>query len=183
MNLKQQVIAQLEKLAVNGPKSVDAVAQEKGYIIGIAANNQGVAASLSLLDYDRYSAALQSLEVINKNLSIEQEQAQHYLQQVAAQISQQLTYLEEPLALLELSAIDNVAQLRSSPPAHTAEKSIYWEVSVQVNPYPRARLTRYQWVANRHERVVVTYPATFATLGRLAEDLATSLSAVAETNG
>ena len=52
----------------------------------------------------------------------------------------------------------------------------YWEVLIWAEPRPRARLTRYRWTPGRSEREAVAYPATFATLGRMANDLALSLN-------
>ncbi|NJN99963.1 MAG: hypothetical protein HC875_40580, partial [Anaerolineales bacterium] len=38
-----------------------------------------------------------------------------------------------------------------------------------------ARLTRYRWQPDKQEREQVIYPATFAALGRIAQDLALSI--------
>ena len=84
------------------------------------------------------------------------------------------------MALLELNIIDGVAQLRSNPPESGPNDSTYWEVSVSVAPHPQAKLARYHWTAGNHKRTGVTYPATFVTLGRIANDLAASLADVAE---
>ena len=182
MSLQQQIMQRLEKLASQGPQSIEAVVPatlDKGYIIGVPADEQshgGV--SLNLGDYDRYSATLRHLESFNKTLDLDNIEAEDYLRQVAANTSQRLTYLEEPLALVELNTIDNIAQLRSSPPQQSPGESIYWEVMLYVLPHPHARLTRYRWTAGAKERVTVAYPATFATLGRLAEDLLESLAVV-----
>jgi hypothetical protein len=180
MNLKQRVINQLEQLAIKGPEHVEAVVQkspERGYIVGIPTQGTGaeVGVSLSLADYDRYSVTLRHLEVCANSLVISKDDIETYLHECAAEITQRLIYLEEPLTLLELNTIDGIAQLRSSPPEHSAQGSTYWEVSVGVIPHPRAKLARYHWTNGTQQRVPLTCPATFATLGRLSEDLAASL--------
>lgn len=182
MSLKQRLMNQLEQLVAKGPQHVDAVTpstSEQGYLIGLPSED-GVGVSLSLADYDRYSITLQHLEVYNKSVTIEEADEENYLNQVAAEISQRLTYLEEPLALIELSTTDGLAQLRSSPPEHSRDESTYWEVTVRTKPHPQTRIARYRWVAGNRQRTTVIYPATFAPLGRMAQDLAASLSTVAE---
>lgn len=183
MNLQERVVKQLEQMVAKGPQSIEAVIQaspEAGYIVGIPADeDKGAGVSLSLVDYDRYSVTLRHLAVYDNSLVIDDSGTEDYLHRTAAEITQRLSYLEEPLALLELNTIDGVAQLRSNPPENGPNDSTYWEVSVSVSPHPQAKLARYHWVARNRERVLVTYPATFATLGRLAKDLAASLADVA----
>jgi hypothetical protein len=65
--------------------------------------------------------------------------------------------------------------LRSDPPYHDGQRLTYWEVLIWANPHPRARLTRYRWQAGNQDREALVYPATFASLGRIAQDLALSL--------
>ena len=180
MSLQQRIIQHLEQLVSQGPHSIEAVipaTPEKGYIIGVPTDDEHDRAgvSLNLADYDRYSVALRHLETFNQAVAVDNGQAEAYLNRVAAEISQRLTYLEEPLVLVELNIIDNIAQLRSSPPQQTPNETTYWEVMLYASPYPHARLTRCRWSAGSRERVAIAYPATFATLGRLAEDLVESL--------
>jgi hypothetical protein len=133
--------------------------------------------SINLVDYDRYSVTLRHLEIYNNSLNIE-ENVEEYLRQVAAKLSQCLIYLEEPLALVELNNIDGVAQLRSMPPRHSPDESTYWEIMVYARPHPHARLMRCRWVSGMREREAIAYPATFATIGRLAEDLSAGLQEI-----
>lgn len=183
MSLQQQIIQRLEQLASQGPNSVAAVipaTPDKGYIIGVPADDEHDRAgiSLNLADFDRYSVALRHLEVFNKAIEVDKGEAESYLRQVAAAISQRLTYLEETLVLVELNVIDHIAQLRSSPPQQTPNETTYWEVMLYAWPHPHARLTRCRWIAGNRERVAVSYPATFAMLGRLAQDLVESLGVI-----
>ena len=183
MNLQQRIAEQLEQLAARGPQNVDAIIQESpeaGYIVGIpAGEGKGVGASISLADFDRYSVTLRHLSVYNNCLTVDDSETEDYLQRAAAELTQRLSYLEEPLALLELNTVDGIAQLRSNPPENGPNDSTYWEVTVSVTPYPQAKMGRYYWQAGNRERLPVTYPATFATLGRLAKDIAASLAEAA----
>ena len=181
MKLNQSIVSQLEQLATNGPQHIEAVVQsspQTGYIVGIPATGKGAGASLSLADYDRYSVILRHLEVYDNSIVVQANTRVDYLRSVAAAITQRLTYLEEPLALIEVDAIENMAQLRSSPPQCDGQGSIYWELVVRVVPHPQVRLTRYGWTAAASERTLLPHPITFATLGRVAEDLAVSLAVI-----
>lgn len=181
MDIKDQVIEQLNKFAAKGPKQVEAIVQESpepSYILGIVSpTSEGVGASLNLADYDRFSVALRHLEVFNKKIQLEADDIKPYLQQSAEAVVSKLTYLEEPLELLELDPVEGVAQMRSTPPQTDSDDSItYWEVFLQVSPYPHAKLARYHWSADKGDREVTVYPATFTTLGRITADLAAGLN-------
>lgn len=174
MNINKQVIEQLEQLVAKGPENTEAVlldsTQQQGYIVGVTAETEGINVSLSLADYDRYSAALRTLKV-----SASQNGDKDYLRQCAKQVVRRVTYLEEPLELLELDAEAGLAQLRSRSPHQEGNERIYWEAMIQIEPRPTASLTRYRWIPDGPERDMLVYPATFATLGRIAQDLAESL--------
>jgi hypothetical protein len=180
MNLSKRVIKQLEQLATKGPQQVDAVilnsAPSQGYIIGVPAEAQEPSAAITLEGYDRYSVTLRQLEVSYGNSPVDENKDEDYLRQCAERVARRLTYLEESLGLLELNAADNWAQLRSDPPQQENETLTYWEVLIWTEPCPRARLTRYCWTPGSSGREAVAYPATFATLGRIANDLALSLA-------
>ena len=176
MKIYQRVIKQLEQLVAKGPQQVGAVMQKspQGYIVGVPAGGNEPEASLNVQDYDRYSVILRHLEVAGSE-TVANDRTKDYLQRCAAEISGRVTYLEEPLALLELDAQAGIAQLRSSPPERRSGESVYWELTVWAAPHPRARLTRYRWTADSDERHSVPHPLTFVTLARIAEDLAASL--------
>jgi hypothetical protein len=174
----QRITNQIGQLVTDGPKHHETVIQKspQGYIVGIPAEGEEAGASLSLENYDRYSVILHYLEVFNPSLIVNSSEVENYLHQCAAAMSQCLTYLEEPLALLELDTIKGLAQLRSSRPQQAPGQIIYWELNVWTAPYPRARLARYSWSTGNDERSPLYHPATVITLARLAEDLATSLA-------
>lgn len=177
MDIKQQIIKYLEKLAAKGPREVEAVmldSTERGYLVGLPPEGPGSGVSLNIEEYDRFSVTLRHLEVYDSSLAISDGEA--YLRQVAAQICQRLVYLDEPLTLVELDTIEYVAQLRSELTQTEAAERTYWEVMVHASPRPHARLMRYHWSAAAPARQVLSYPMTFGTVGRLVEDLAKSLA-------
>ena len=178
MNIGQQVIKQLERFVAEGPKAVDAVLlkEGQGYIIGVSSDGAEAAIAITVRDFDRYSLTLRRLEVTQPG------EAALDLAGYAAQVSARLTYLEEPLALVEIDtseaseASDHVAILRSQPPRQTGQEIVYWEAVVHPTPQPQVSLARYRWSPQQPGREVCYHPLTFGTVGRLAEDLALSLS-------
>jgi hypothetical protein len=184
MNISKQVSDRLETLAAKGPNEVEAVildsTQEEGYIVGVALEEQNLGITLTLQGYDRYSVALRQLEVshnVDSNLTGQtSEAAKEKLQHWADQIIQRLNYLEEPLTLLELDAGARIAQLRSVSPHRDEETLTYWEAMIQAEPHPRVKLSRYYWSPVGPTREVAVYPAAFGILGRIAQDLAESLT-------
>ncbi|MBE7554015.1 MAG: hypothetical protein HS126_23370 [Anaerolineales bacterium] len=173
MNLAKRVVAQLEQLATKGPQHIDAVilnSPQQGYIVGVPAADQEPGATITLEAYDRYSVTLRQLEVSYGPSSPDEG----YLRRSAERAASRLTYLEEPLLLLELDPAEKLAQLRSNPPHQEDEALIYWELLTWAEPQLRVRLARYRWQPGQG-REQISYPATFATLGRLAQDLALSI--------
>lgn len=183
MNISKQFAQHLEKLAAHGPQAVEAALlnpPDNGkYIVGLTVDGPPQAhISLTLHDYDRFSAALRRLAV-----SFGPDEAQipptTGLSRWAEKVVQQLSYLEEPLTVLELTPADGVAQLRSAGPTIDDQTRLYWEVVLSLEPQPAATLTRYRWSPELDDREVVVYPVAFATVGRLAQDLAQSLEQAA----
>ncbi len=181
MNIYQRIINQHKQLLAKGPQGMGPIIQDnpQGYIIGVPSevpnNGEEVGASISLLDYDRYTLILRHLEVMDNSLTIKTK-VEDYLHQSALAISQRLTYLEEPLLLLELDSLEGLAQLRSSPPQSNEDRLLYWELILRTTPHPHARLARYCWHGGDYERRPQPHPVTAITLARIAADLATSLT-------
>jgi hypothetical protein len=177
MEIQQGIVKKLEKLAAKGPKEVEAVlldTSQRGYLLGVSPEGPGSGASLNLEEYDRFSVTMRHMEVYDSSLNI--TEGESYLTQVAAQICQKVVYLDEPLVLVELDKVENIAQLRSELPDTEALERTYWEVMVYITPHPHVQVRRYHWSAGTAGRNLVSYPMTFATVGRLAEDLAKSLA-------
>lgn len=177
MNLAKRVVAQLEQLVTKGPQHIDAVllnSPQQGYIIGVPAADQEPGTTITLETYDRYSVTLRQLEVSYGPSSPDEGYDEAYLRRSAERAASRLTYLEEPLLLLEFDPAEKLAQLRSNPPHQENEALTYWELFMWAEPQLRVRLARYRWQPGQG-REQITYPATFATLGRLAQDLALSI--------
>jgi hypothetical protein len=179
MNISQKVIGHLEQLVAKGPEQAEALlldsVGQRGYLVGVPLEEHNLGVTLTLQGYDRHSVVLRQLEV-NSVHSVNGSDKVKNLRAYAERIIERLSYLEEPLALLELDAVDGIAQLRSSPPEAEEEQSTYWEIIVRVDPHLKVNLVRYRWTAGQPEREPVVYPATFATLGRIAQDLAYCLT-------
>jgi hypothetical protein len=130
------------------------------------------AASLTIFEYDRFSATLRTLAVGSPPPPDDDRRA--FLSARAAAIARRLSFLEEPLAVWELDGREGLAQLRSSPPQRDGECVEYWEVELFARP-ASATLTRYRWAPGMAEREVVAYPAAFGLLGRIADALAAAV--------
>ena len=168
MIIKERVVAQLEQFVKNqleGSNGPGRPSSEPEYVVEIPSEGEGVGAAVSFSDFDRYSVTFSLIDVY-VGLKLPDEAGEDYLRHAAAELCRRLTYLEEPLQLLELSPVDGVAQLRSNPPEQRPTERVYWEVTLQTSPKPRARLTRYRWGAGNGARKPLAYPATFSTLGR-----------------
>jgi hypothetical protein len=179
MKINDRVKQQLDELSASKsePVIIDSSWSQSGYVVHIPADEEGNRVTLSLGDWDRYSATLRRLEV-NQETALNSGQIRviGYLEQCAQQVIRRITYLEEPLAVLEFDREGSVVQLRSYPPRHDGEALIYWEVEVSAQSRPMACLARYHWRPGQPERESLAHPVTFATLGRLAQDLALTLA-------
>jgi hypothetical protein len=173
MNIGQQVIKQLERFVAEGPKAVEAVlldGESQGYIVGVSNGDDGASVSITVRDFDRYSLNLRRLEVTQPGA------ATLDLAGYAAQVAERLTYLEEPLALIEIDMAQDAAILRSEPPHQTGEEIAYWEAVVHTIPRPHVGLARYRRNPPQPQREVCHQPLTFGTVGRLVADIALSLT-------
>ncbi len=177
MNLSQRVTQQLEQFTTHGAAAVEAAVVEtrgvQATIVGLPAEGEEPSVGLTIADADRYSVILLNLEV-----NYGQPAPSSNLQGYADQAIQRLTYLEEPLVLVELDEEDNLAQLRSQVDEPPTGPITYWEVLIWDQPHLRATLARYGWSPDKPEREAIPYPATFTQAARMAEDLAVSLKNV-----
>lgn len=134
-------------------------------------------AELAFFDRDRYSVALRDM-ALSLGAGAPGD-ARAYLSAAAASVARRLSFLEEPLAVWELDGGEGLAQLRSSPPQREGDELLYWEVTLSAAGR-RAKIARYRWQPGMAEREVIAYPATFALLGRVADNLAAALAEPAE---
>ncbi len=84
-----------------------------------------------------------------------------------------LTYLMEPLVVLELDAEVGQAQLRSQSPSERQSMRTYYEIQVDRNA--SLRLARVTFDEATRKRSAATCQFTREAIERLANDLATSL--------
>ncbi len=175
-SISKQVIRRLEELAGSRrePLFVDPALPEPGHAVNVVADEK-IEVTFVFKDYDRYSAALSYLEVHRNDLNPNDKELKAYLQQQAEQVVKRLTYLTEPLALVELDEAEGIAQVRSAPPGRDGEIVTYWEAELRARPHSQVRLSRYYWSPEISGRELVAQPIAFARLAQMAEDLALSL--------
>lgn len=127
----------------------------------------GTVLSAEVRQADSLAAALDSLTVIVPEVPAALDEAGRAL-------AGQVTYLLEPLALLEIGA-DRVL-LRSRPPRIRGDAADYYELWLRAEGETTAMdLCRYR--VHRHQRGREVLPMTFTweLLGHLLKDLETSL--------
>jgi hypothetical protein len=178
MTLGKQMVDMLKRLAAEGLEAVNVLAWDAD-TRRLGVDTEGAHARLDLADHDRYSVALRALEVVLDPRTAPAD-ARGELHARSAELTRQLGYLEEPLAVWELEDGERTAQLRSAPPQREGESLFYWEVTLRGGATPAASIARYHWAPGMPEREQVVYPATFALIGRLAASLEAALAAPVE---
>lgn len=175
MNLGKQLTERLALLGdESGRRERAVLVESKGvayYSIGTWLGP--LRAVLEFGDHDRYSVTLRALEV---GCALAPNGHQHdWMPALAATIAGRLSYLEEPLAVWELSQAEGMAQLRSAPPQREGDAICYWELLLRTGEQVSVRLSRYRWQPTLTERALIEYPATFSLLGRIATDIASCI--------
>ena len=89
------------------------------------------------------------------------------LQKRAKHLGDRVQYLLEPLALLELDAELDTAQLRSAPPTRTEAETRYFELSIQTDEMTLKRYAK----SPKNVRQEIPMEVTKETLHRLIKDL------------
>jgi hypothetical protein len=134
-------------------------------------------ATLVLFDKDRYSVTMHSLHVLRGIAPTDAAQSRsERLDTLARATIAQLSFLEEPLTIVERDAASGLSQLRSTQPQRDEHELHYWEVELLDGEHPSATLTRYHWAPGMVEREAMPYPVAFAHAGRLADALANALN-------
>ena len=89
-------------------------------------------------------------------------------------LTARLTYLMEPLVVLEHDPIENQVEIRSESPTHRSGRRTYYEI--RLNPRGTLRLSRVSYdEATRHRRPEPCQ-LTREALDRLADDLVASVA-------
>jgi hypothetical protein len=90
----------------------------------------------------------------------------------AHQVADRVTGLLEPLRLVEVDAVGDVAQLRSDAPAVKGDTLAYYEVN--LHGHGGAEVSRYEASHATGKRQQVPFTLTHEALGKLVHDLASS---------
>jgi hypothetical protein len=116
---------------------------------------------VKLADWDRLGCLLERLEIKHTHgdpLGLD-----------PARIAGKITYLGEPLALIEAEENKSKAILRSAPPRTDGEVICFFEMVLDRSE--GLSLVRYGYDRVRGERLAVSAPLSISTLQRLLTDL------------
>lgn len=130
-------------------------------------DGQGVEVSVDFTTVDTLSCALNDLR-INKSSLRGATDAE--LQAWAGEVVRRVTYLLEPLAVLEYDAASQSVLVRSQPPTQTPDAIMYYEAVVGAPGH--LSLKRYSAPKSDPGRQTVDLQMTHEVLRRLVEDLA-----------
>jgi hypothetical protein len=121
----------------------------------------GLRVRLQLADWDRLGCLLERLEIT--------EAQGGFLRLDPARIEAKVTYLGEPLAVIEAEEHGKKTILRSAPPRRDGEEVSFFEMVLDRSE--GLSLVRYAFDRVRGERFTVPAPLTVSTLDRLLTDL------------
>lgn len=108
-----------------------------------------------------------------ETLRVEGRPLQCPLEDVAAQLAQKLSYLNEPIRVFEIDTLSAEAQLRSKPPKTLREGVEYFEV--WLGRGGNLSLTRYRNSADG-PRTATPFTLTLETLIRVVDDLCSPIA-------
>lgn len=176
MSLSKALAAELRRLAADAAAAAALpVTAEGARLIELPAADLP-ALRLELFDLDRFSVNMRRLTVATNTLPPpDAAQRSDRLDALANMLINRLSYLEEPLTLVEVDAGDGLAQLRSNPPLREEGQISYWELVISLDPTPALSLARYHWSPELPEREPLPYPAASPQLGRITDTLAGAL--------
>ncbi len=89
-------------------------------------------------------------------------------------LTARLTYLMEPLVVLEHDPVDNQVEIRSESPTRRSGRRTYYEV--RLHPRGTLRLSRVSYDEATRQRQPASCQLTRETLERLADDLVASVA-------
>jgi hypothetical protein len=115
MALKQQILQELQQLAAQG----NALPQQLS--LGTSAGSLQAA----FFSVDRLACELETLTLDSSKLA---KATVAELKQLSDFLSKQLSYLLEPIALIECDADSATVQLRSNPPQKDEDQTSYYEI-------------------------------------------------------
>jgi hypothetical protein len=127
--------------------------------------------TVQLTALDAVGVAFASLELTT---TIRSEWTSATLKEWGERLAGRVTYLMEPLQVLEVDAGGGEVQIRSQSPTARADQRGYYEV--RLFKQGTLRLERYAFEQSSRQRRSITCQLTREVLERLADDLAASVS-------
>jgi hypothetical protein len=127
----------------------------------VQASDDQFKVDVTLVDWDRLGCLIRKVEIGHSH--------NNAMKFDPAQIEDKITYLGEPLRVIELAEDGGRAVLRSAPPHRDGEKISFFELVLDQNA--GLSLVRYLYDGNRGERISVPAALTRESLERLLADL------------
>jgi hypothetical protein len=160
MNLSKKIAAALDE-------------NTKAYVLPctVTVEDSGVRLTLNLTELDTVGLAFISMEFAGTSRTEWSSQA---LKDWADRLAKRVTYLMEPLKVIEIDAQGGEVQLRSQAPTPRADKRGYYEMRLFRNG--TLRMERFAYDETTRERRPVTCQLTREVLERLADDVAASIA-------
>ena len=158
MTLSPQITATLAGLKGFSGPGIHSAAWDDG---------QGVEVSVDFTAVDTLSCAVSELRISKSAL---RGATDAELQAWAGEVVRRVTYLLEPLAVLEYDAASQSVLVRSQPPTQTPDAIMYYEAVVGAPGH--LSLKRYSAPKSDPGRQTVDLHMTHEVLRRLVEDLA-----------
>ncbi|MFQ5854799.1 MAG: hypothetical protein ACE5LU_04030 [Anaerolineae bacterium] len=144
--------------------------QEQPFTVALREGHIGVEAEV--IAYDSLGVALHGLTVWGDGREAS-------LEALAQTISRRVTYLWEPLALIERDLEREQVQMRSAPPLIEDKTVEYYEAMLtRQEGSPRIHMARYRQQNGQTRRVRVPITLTHQVFRRLVDDLVTILRAL-----
>lgn len=119
---------------------------------------------LEILESDKLSARIQKLR--HKGQPLKNMDA---LQQKADSLCQRLSYLEDPLRLVEKDEAREAVMLRSETPQNTPEGLLYYEMLLSASGW--SELQRVHYIRHTNDKQAADFVLSEGLLERLGRDL------------
>lgn len=144
-----------------------------GRIESVVAEGGGVTVRCDMQSAEGVGCALTQLDMVEERRKVLNPDD---LCRWAEWICGRVTYLLEPLGVVEVDRQSGVAVVRSKPPHRRGDRIAYYEMLADRNHH--ASLRRYQYDVRSKKRGAVTFPLTHEQLEILVDDLAESGKAI-----
>lgn len=159
MNYHDTIALEINAVVVAGGRKFSAPAD----------NGSGVLVA-DMAEADTLSVSLESLEFKSDRLANSDTRE---LSRIADQLSKKLTYLLEPLRVIEIDGDAGAVQMRSHPPYERSQQTRYYEVLVQRGG--SISLIRYERLPGEPRKAIRAIVTT-EVFYRLADDFAAACS-------